>query len=467
MSDILSAVMVELEGLVASDWSTEQNDAADRVELCRNYVDGAHRAELTQEMQNLLRISGDALDQFNANYCDMVVSTMTSRLIVERVEPTGDDEAQGWVDDLLANNRFDALQMDIHEAALTDGDTYLLVSFDQEAGRAVLSHEPAYDGAEGMIVVYDSTRRYIMAAVKIWQEAADDTNRVNIYYPGVIYKFTWGDGRLTPMSEPLPWVDRAGRPLGVPVVHFRNRGRKRRAMGLSEVAKVIPLQDALNRTLTSMVMTSELSAFQIRVAKGFTPPEGLAPGMWLSLLPDAGEGDEALLSSLDAYALAQGELVPFIQEADFLIDKIGMITNTPLPTRGGSDNQSGEALKMRESGLLGKVRDFQIRAGNSWENAVYLAHYLAGVYGAQLPPGIERLTTVWRPAGIRDDATAIKNIMAIREFISERELLRLVAPIFNYDDDKIEKILAERASETRFNLQTLGGSLPGFDQFQL
>ncbi|MCY4247476.1 MAG: hypothetical protein OXE95_07880, partial [Chloroflexi bacterium] len=118
----------------------------------------------------------------------------------------------------------------------------------------------------------------------------------------------------------------------------------------------------------------ELSAFQVRVAKGFEPPSSIEPG---AIIPIMGTPDQ--LAQADMYALQQGSLVEFISEIDRVIDLIAEITQTPIASVLGT-NPSGEALKQREVGLLAKVRAAQVMIGVDWQNALAMCYAADRVY---------------------------------------------------------------------------------------
>lgn len=362
---------------------------------------------------------------------------------------------------MLAWNRFDGLQMDVHEATIRDGDAFVMVSYDNVAQQPVLVLEEAYNGECGIIPIYDRMNRHIVAAAKIWLEGS--SQRMNLYFEDRVQKYVY-DKALQPL-ETVEWTLPGGEPVGLPIVHFKNRARsQRKANGSSELSAAIPLQDALNRTLVSMVMTAELSAFQIRVAKGFNPPPNLSPGMWIIIGGEEGIGKDQVA---DAFTLEQAQLVPFISQANFLIDQIGNITRTPLPLSMGGDTQSGEALKQREVGLLGKVERAQVKMGNAWEDVIGLAHRVQQAFGTKQPPAAGRWACKWQAAQLRNDAEVIANALAVRDAVGEKEFLRLIAPVFDYDTDKIEALMLEKDEERASSLAALGGSLPGFSQFAL
>ena len=451
--------------LVRDEWLTETDDWGDRVKLFRDYYDGNHRSKLTGNMKRMLRISGDAHDQFNENYCGLVVDTYADRLLVERMQ--GDsDEATEWATELMDANRFDGLQMDIHEATIRDGDTFVLLEYDNETDRVVFSHEPCWDGETGMIAVYDRRLKNILIAVKVWYEGLDDARRVNFYYPDRVEKYIADESGYGMQ----PYVDDSTDERGiaewlpgvVPVIHYRNRMRTMTQYGISELASVVPLQDALNRGLMSMVMTAELTAFLIRVAKGFEPPAEVSPGMWITIGAEGLSNDQVA----DAFTLEPGGIVPFIDQANHLIEQIATISRTPLPTTLGGDSASGEALKQRESGLLAKVRKAQVKVGNSHEDLMRVAVLLHNTFSATRAP-ISDWRCVWRDAQVRNEAQMIQNALAVRDIVGERETLRLIAEVYGYGMGKQEEIQQEKQAQTAQAMSALAGSLPGFDNFNV
>ena len=451
--------------LVRDEWLVETDDWGDRVKLFRDYYDGNHRSKLTGNMKRMLRISGDAHDQFNENYCGLVVDTYADRLLVERMQGDSDDATE-WATDLLDRNRFDGLQMDIHEATIRDGDTFVLLEYDNETDRVVFSHEPCWDGETGMIAVYDRRLKNILIAVKVWYEGLDDARRVNFYYPDRVEKYI-GDESGYGMQ---PYVDDSTDERGiaewlpgvVPVIHYRNRMRTMTQYGISELASVVPLQDALNRGLMSMVMTAELTAFLIRVAKGFEPPAEVSPGMWITIGAEGLSNDQVA----DAFTLEPGGIVPFIDQANHLIEQIATISRTPLPTTLGGDSASGEALKQRESGLLAKVRKAQVKVGNAYEDLMRVAVLLHNTFSATRAP-ISDWRCVWRDAQVRNEAQMIQNALAVRDIVGERETLRLIAEVYGYGMGKQEEIAQEKQAQTAQAMSALAGSLPGFDNFNV
>lgn len=447
------------EGLVREGWANDMREWGERVALYRRYYEGDHRVYLTDVMQKLLQSN----EGFQDNYCELVVNTMTDRLQLSGVG-SDDEAANDWAGEVMRRNRFDALQLDVHQAVIRDGDTFVLVEYDEAKGAVAVHHEEAFDGVEGMMVVYGRKRREIVAAVKIWHEV--EGRRVNVYYVDRVAKYLIRDaeedsgdgGKLEPIGEDVKWL-----PGRVPVVHFKNRAGSRDLTGVSEIKAAIPLNDALNRTLVSMVMTSELTAFPLRVAKGFTPPATLEPGMWVTIGAEGIDKD----MQVDAFTLEAGGITSLIEQCEMLIDQIGTVTLTPLPSLSGSASASGEALKERKDGLVGKVQRAQTRLGNAWEDMLALASVVHNTFSVSQINSDAMWDARWRDAQVRNDVEVIQNAVAVRDAVGEREFLRLIGGVFGYTDDKIEAIMAERDVEQANSLAALGGNLPGFDMFQV
>jgi len=454
-------------------WLADEEARAEKVRLFRAYVDGDHRANLTNEMRRLLRItgSGGSMNEFNDNYMDIIVQTEADRLEVTAVEAeSGAGEAQDaalneWVANLLAHNRFDGMQGAMHEGAIRDGDTYALVDFDMARGGARITHEPAYDGTRGMLVVHGDDG-YPAIAIKIWrttQESIADTMRINVYYPDRIEKYIApGMGsveRYIVEGEDWPalWPRVNGELMGVPVRHLPNRPKSYSERGISEIENAIPLQDMLNRTLYSMVMTAELTAFQIKYAAGFTPPAGITPGMWITIGGDGLTKDDVW----EVGALEQGSIVPFIEQAKWLTSEMGKITRTPSPEFMGGDSASGEALKQREISLLGKVKRFQISGGNFWEDVIALAHRVETAYGKALPP-YARFNCKWTNAEIRNDTAVVESAVKAAPYMGQRETLRQLAPVYGWDGTDIDRIMQEKQEDAAASLSGVVGDASDF-----
>jgi SPP1 Gp6-like portal protein len=448
--------------IAAAAWADDNATRGLKVAKFRRYVDGEHDANMTPEMRKLLRVSLDSDSApFTSNQCDNIISSVTDRLTVERIEGET-PEATDWAAAVMEENRFDGFQMDVHDATLRDADSYVLVEFDNDEQTAKFCHELAWDGSCGMMVI-ESSDAYdgIMCAIKVWNETRGaylDTVRVNIYYEDRIEKYISLDGSNLshyddpnlPGVWPMPWTYPNGDAIGVPVVHFRNKQRGNSGYGKSELEDALPLQDALNRSLHSLVMVAELTAFKINVAKGFNPPAAIMPGMWLKILRTE-VGTDGVTRSVplkkddvaDAYSLPGGELTQFIEGSKFFIEQIEDVTRTPQ-TKG--TNLSGEAMKQNEVKLLGKVKRFQVKAGNAWEDVIKLAQRVTEAFATgSKPPAATKWRTVWADAQLRNDKEVVGNVMLVKDMVGPEETLRLLSPVFGWTEDDIPRLVAAGA----------------------
>lgn len=463
------AEILAARGLIGSAWVNNQQARGDLVRLFREYYDGQHRLKLTAEMRKMMQIGDDRLDRYNDNYCEMVVDKLGDRLVLDTVE-NSEDAAQTWAEDIMRLNRMDALQISIHEAVLRDGETFVMAAYEDGRG-TVLARELAWDGATGILPVYDGRGERLIAAAKVWLDG--DVTRVNIYYPNSIDKYVADGSELKLIAQED--TTRQGRAAGVPLVPFRNRGG-----GRSELINVVPLQDSLNRTLTSMVMSAELTAFSLLFAVGFKPPAGITPGMIVHAMIEGENGGaivtgdkdeaEAYAALMAAYKLERiegGSVVELIGQSEFLIDQIATVSSTPIPAQMGGANASGEALKQREISLLGKARRAQVQLGNAWEDVFALAQVQQELYAPKLPPGGGDWYARWKTAQIRNDADIRETAKLLQEWGYEREALRVLSQSsqVQYSEDDIERLMAEKSADAGAAMGSLAGTLPGFDNF--
>lgn len=448
-AEALELALTDVGGLPRlSTWEADHAARGEKVALMRAYAVGDHPQQLTDGMRRLLRLPmGGPMGEFCLNYMDIVIQTLADRLRVSGVDAAS-PEARTWADDLLRRSGFDRLQSDVHEAALTDGDTFVMVDVDPATGAARLHHEPAFDGENGMLIYTDHAGGTPSAAIKVWRMG--EITRVNVYTADRVARYIdAGRGELALYEtddQPgvVAWTMRDGSAIGLPVVHVRNRGRRWQPYGMSEIETAIPVQNALNRTLYSMVMAAELTAFQIRYAIGWQPPADLAPGMWLTISEDAPLTPD---QRVELGALEQGELAPYLEMARYLAGEIGKITRTPSPEFMGGDNASGESLKQREIGLLGKARRFQGTAGAAWSQIIRLAARIESTYAKSPPPSAaleSDFRVQWADAAIRSDDEVIERALKVVDQVGTREFLRLIAPVFGYDEGKITALVEEK-----------------------
>jgi hypothetical protein len=471
--------LLKTVGVNAETQLEAQQTRAEMVAKYRRYAEGDHDARLTTEMRHLLSVKSnpDGSHPYNINYMELIVDTLVDRLNITGID-SDNDTATEWASKVLEDQRIDALQLGVHEAAIRDADTYVLADYDNEENKVRWTHEPAFDGTNGVLVFYEtSASKYPFLAIKVWCVKGYDDKliervRCNLYFKDRIerqYKDTYVENGINAAGDWLPFTEDgipatqkwlAGR---VPIVHYKNKSTRYNNHGTSELKNIIPLQDTLNATNVSMVSTSQLTGFPIRWGIGFEMPAALTPGMWIQI----GASPVASDQRVELGTLEQGEILPFVQQAQFTIMQIATISRTPIPELVNADSAaSGEALKQRESGLLGKIRRCHVSFGNSWEDLLDLTAKIQEAYGGDKPPPYKSLSARWESGEVRNDTEVIDNALKVWDKVGDKEGLRLIAPVFDYDEAKIEQILEEKAEQTEQEMQQMtdmmGGSAPAF-----
>jgi Phage portal protein, SPP1 Gp6-like len=367
----------------------------------REYYAGDHATCLTKRQRAYLNVANDA--EFNLNACPIVVNCLAEALKVEGFT-TGTDEkqpekfAEWW-----QQNRMDGQQGVVHLAAVRDGDTYVLVEWDNGKGIPLFTAEMAYDGSEGMHIVYsDERRRLPLLAVKRWTITSGvnvKTRRTNIYYANRIEKYSdMGTGQAWQQFYedgsdvwPIPWTEdglEGGVPLGLPVFHFRNQDQGA-SYGVSELDNVTPPQDALNKTVSDLLGAADTTGFQMFYGTGL--PDTLAP---ITVAPGM------FLKSSDANAkfgaIPAGDLSGLMALKDSWFADIAKITRTPTSffQLTGAIAAAG-TLKEQRSGLDAKAEDRQVTFGNAWEDVMAFARHIANVFGSAGMDETLLVSTAW------------------------------------------------------------------------
>lgn len=558
---ILQQVLAPYRTLSIVNWLSDEQVRAEQVNLYRRYVNGTPDNFLTDGQVKTLNLrTANGVRSFTDNYCPAILDTMLDRVQLTGIE-ADNKAAQTWIDDLLQQNRIDQLQVDVHEAALRDGNGFLMVDAIPQAdgSRLIrLTQEPAYDSFYGMIVLYETAASKVPTlAAKAWRITSFDTSdtiRMNVYYANRIERyigFVGGGVRpygndvdivalndayiqdqaekqsaevnappqnplnnpnatplaLDPEAPPglppgpdddyptiIPWtmdgggtvvhnvdgtvsIEGGGEPIGVPIIHFRNKGNNIQTHGISDLVDVIPLQDLLNRTLYDMAATSRLAAFGVRVMVGAEAPDAIQPGTIISKFAVDSTGKAAVpnandvewLKSIRLEEFKQAELVPYISQADWLKNEMFAVTNTP-EQENASANASGESLRQREVKLIGKVNRFETRNGNAWEDAMLMAARVQNAFSSAKAPVLETLNAKWADPEIRNDTVTQTNALELFQngLVDQRKALEMIADIYDWDEDDIDAIIAatDKAAANQQNQLTAGDGSAAMDALQ-
>ena len=377
-----------LEWIAATDEAIE-----DAYRMYRDYYDGAHDTQITDRLKEFLQLDNDT--EFNLNYMPIVVETIAERLAVKGFDVQGEDETtpdtirQGGKDGRFwqwwNDNKMDATQHDVHLSAGIDGDTFVIVEWDNDKGIPKYSHELAYDGAYGVTVRYrEDKRSEIKFAVKRWRvesgPGAGTMARMNVYTPDAIFKYVtsgmgwkeYYDDENNPVW-PIAWVDKAGKPLGIPVVHFRNNSAGG-DFGKSELKDVIPPQNALNKTAVDLLASADVAGFGMPTLTGDQPPPDMiiAPGQIMyTKKADARWGQIGPFDMSGLLALVER-----------FVMIIAQISRVPLNYFQITGQVASDATqRANDTGLVAKVEQRAVGFGNAWESVMEISRRLHNTFG--------------------------------------------------------------------------------------
>lgn len=430
--------------------ATERSEEESWIRRLREYRRGEQPVYLTDRQEEYLGLKAKKANYpYAHNICQLVIDVLVERLHVTGFDDIGTDRnvaesdapAEGqsetpakqlseYAAEWWDANRMDAEQSDLYEAAIGDGDGYIIVDWEAEKQYPRWTINLASDGARGVRVYNDPETNEPAFATKEWviddplSPEINGLKRLNIYYPGRIEKYISKPmgpvmdrrvGRMVEMASwvqwydmadasgapvwPLPWTEDGtltGVPMGLPVVPFANPHD-------SEINDVIPIQDMLNKADIDLAAAADNAGFRVywvtgvdaqKDDKGNERAINVGPGRLLRFSnPAAAFG-----------AIEPAILDPIINVGSYWIQAAAGVTRTPqhLFQPFGGTPPSGESLKEQEAGLVAKAERRQRVFGNAWEDVVYLSARLWNTYrpADQIP--ITRLQTTWKPAETRN-----------------------------------------------------------------
>lgn len=401
----------------------EEADYQRRVLWARAYHDGATGAQLTDRLKEFL---GNNADAFRLNVCRTVVNAVLEKLSVESIndELAATEEGSAladWLWEQWTLGRLDEMQDELYEAAIRDGEAFLLLDWDENAKRVTFTPHPRYTSPEvsaqtagdgfGCKAKYaeDDPNQELLYVSKFWTEFDErgrPTPRRNDYYPDRIEKYVSGKGGWLPYaSEPVvAWQDASGQPLGIPAAHFRN------VADAPEAMDAWPVQDAINKLFLDMLADADVSVFRLLVAFGWFPTtDGKQPAMdgsnLLKIKPGVIVGSAATPDKASLTAVDGGNVEALMNAIDKLIVWLAMVTDTPL-SRFQLKRQvrSDETLDAEEEPLNVKVEKRRVRFGNAWGRVFSAASRIAATFGnVALPEGLA--VPVWKPVRKVDPLT--------------------------------------------------------------
>ncbi|TCJ91616.1 SPP1 Gp6-like portal protein [Dermacoccus sp. SAI-028] len=318
---------------------------------------------------------GDRLQSLSINFAGLAVDALSERLRLQGFTVDGKADLDLWE---TFQRTMDAGAGQVHLDALALGSSYVSVWADNGLPVALPEH-PAQ-----VVVTTNPVTRQVDSALKRW--AADGKAYAVLYKRDKITAFVSDSYVPQDTTTPHAWsigaIPSTGwtstgsvpNPLGqVPIVPFVNSGRLTQPYGVSEMAGIADLNDALTKILVDMLVTSESSAQPRRWATGIeveVDDDGNAYDPWEGRTTTAqSESPEAKFGQF-----APSDLSAYRNAAELLVRQIGALSGLPPQMLGlhADAAMSADAIRAAEASLTAKAEQRQRLFGRSWSEVARL-----------------------------------------------------------------------------------------------
>jgi hypothetical protein len=242
----------------------------------------------------------------------------------------------------------------------------------------------------------------------------------------------------------------------VPVVPFHNRSR---LVGdpYSDLANVIPIQDAINKITSDALLASEFAAWPQRWVTGLEiqtdendnpkPPYDVGVDKLLQA-----ENPEVVFGQFQA-----SDLKNYVNLINLLVQHLSSVSRTPshyfLVNQGNAP--SGEAIISAEAGLVSKVKERMLYFGEAWEQVIRLCFRVKKDKRAEE----FSLETVWADPEYRTEAQHIDSLLKLKQLNVPEEILWMRAGFTATEIQAFREMRKEDAKEAK-EVAELGPQAP-------
>lgn len=331
---------------------------------------------------------------FSENWLSVIIDAVIDRLVLTGFDISDNSEAKLRLDALWRDHNIQLIAEDVHEGVTIVSEAFVIaMKVENEEGDEEL--EIFFNDARMCHMFYKANQpnKKRMAA-KLYQDDEGFT-RLTLYYDDHFEHYrsrkSYNMGSLCPsykFLEPdpeMPQEDNAFDKL--PVFHWSlSRTTRKRDLGPSEIS----MQDAINKLLTDMMVSSEFNSFVQRVIISKSDPGNMpnesGTNWWL---PASDDGQNTEVKELGGR-----DLNGYLNGIDKLATSLAIISRTPKHyffVQGG--DPSGEALIALEAPLNKKVKKRQGRCGVEWQA---FAQFLLELEGIEIERN--QIAPTWEPA---------------------------------------------------------------------
>jgi hypothetical protein len=320
------------------------------------YYDGDQPLKYSTERLRELFRSIDV--NFKQNWCAVVIDAVTDRVVLTGFD-VGDKTASDALQSAWNANRLNLDAADVHEAALVTGEAFI-IGWKNDDGKT----EIYYNDPRMVHVFYQEDNPKLKEFAAKWWVDASGFWKMNLYYADRVEHYTTRS-KSQPQSanafkpDEIP-VEKHDFQI-IPVFHFRRTRRGTR----SELANVIPQNDAVNKLLSDMMVAAEFGAFKQRyiISAGDTSDLKNSPGLIWNIPGGDGQGQQTAVGEF-----TETSLDGYLNAIDKLVNAIAIISRTPKHYfMNAGAGVSGDALIAMEAPLVKKVEKLQEAFAPSWQ----------------------------------------------------------------------------------------------------
>lgn len=438
MNDLLTGLIQKIDA-----------DAGKFARLDTYYRGNSPMTYLSPEARQAL---GERFGTMGSNLCRLAVTSLAERLRVTGFTLDGAPAEDLWAD--WINNDLDQVASTAHREALILGSAFVIVWADGEGNPAI-----SVESARQVSVIRDPGSRKIVAGVKRWETKT--TTEAVLYEGDKITRYR--ANHLGAVGSAMKVVEVLDNPLGVPpIVELKNNDRLLDC-GVSELADMLPLQDALNKLLSDMMVGSEYYARPRRWASGVElveeetlDDEGSPTGEVVTVNPFP-ENNRMMIAEDPAAKFGQlpaADLASYKSAILVIVEQMQAVSGLPAHYVGITSNSppSADGLRAAEASLTARAEQRQQVFGRAWEEVAKLAYAVRN--GTNPEQASVRVS--WADPATRSlaqEADAVVKLFQTGLLPASYALARL-----GYSDDEIKAIRTARRTEA---LDTAGTDLTG------
>jgi hypothetical protein len=424
--------------------------------VCDAYYEGDH--QLAFATAKFREAFGHLFAAIADNWCQLVVEAKSERLEVQgfRFGKSPGADSAAW--DIWQANALDSEHKMVQDEAIKLGEAYWLVepAVGDDPPRITAEHP-----SQCIVACAAGDRRQRLAALKKWVDE-DGFLYANVYLPDGIAKYR--SQNKARAGARIDWQRRVDDPGGahdlgtVPMIPIRNAPSMTRG-GRSDLLVALPIQDALNKLLSDMLIGSEFQAFPQRVLLGVEIPKDPTTGQ-----PITAAQMQASQSRLWAFGDKDAKVAEFraadldnyVNARQHLVRGLTAKTRTPPHyVLGEIVNASGDALIAAESGLVAKARAVMPTMGEGHEDAMRVSFLAMG--DTERAKAIDA-ETIWRNPEFRNEAQAVDAAVKLKQLNLPDEVLW---ERIGMSPQQIERAKTLQLVDDTFSLATADTPPPG------